>query len=1218
MSRKNIEELFGHNHMDVRNPVLEAMGLKTQKLPTAGFDHTSGPDSGVASTGAPPAPKLSREERIERNRKTFGTEYSDDLGRRQELLKQIDELPADLKTMFGDEVFAGDLPTSIHAVEQCMRACERYKAFAQSDPVTARKLHDLPFHIRKAIVDPILGRTREAPDKLIKQNVDLADNYAKTAEAHPDLIATLFSLDPKVLQMFDKFFEKGPPDAATVSSLRGVADCLHQVSPDSRTNIKELLSEMHPDCVRLIGDAAAAGKLTGADLEKLLGNHAAKKALTGLQEESLAILQTASKDGRLTADRILSLAETRNGLDTVIAIEKELKQGTLKRTPDCLKELYSLDNAHFEAFAPLVRNSSLSEADLKPLLVLATSPNPQVRQAAAELARIGKITEPVSQKMIEMVQSGDPAKIKAVVDLTRCRISDPDVMAKILALPPDVQSAIAQAKTAANDSRTGKNYTDAEFARLVMLDAPPALLDAVRKVIGSTDDRIVLIDRLESLAEMKAKYIDSGLLPPEAVVKMVTSPHASHGSIQKILDSQLGKGQGERLSQDKLKQLVDLATNDEISTNTLELLSRLHTKNAIDSATLGRLLDLPPADRKNVDLLLSNPDEAFEVLGKKGPEHAKSSVGRIVDADMKTLVEGLTATGADRKKIETAANKIRENLTRIIEELWPSVKFDFQGVDRKTLSDDMKNIYDFAEAMSKGDYDKAFLIANKLPAGADIRVSDTDKGPEADKRDSHEFKVERHNVTLADLQNPSKLMDLIDRMYTADAKREVTGSESKKARMVVPIVEIESGIRVSLFDPTRVIDANGNTVRPTTPAEHALVLSLQSTPAGRALRARMAMIAFEENLVHSHQGKSGGVSKITQEFADSPEFKRLEKYWREKAPDIADDMIDLALREIDVAASLIQSGTSPQAVEKILGNLHLKGEREFFYDFLKNRSKKVDGDGTKPAKPPGDAPKPPKGDAPKPSGDSNRPAADAIKPGDTTKAGPPSPKAREQSNNFVTKHEVNEPLHDGFTNAGTGRPISADGSFSGPRAATIVDRSKDPVLRRTMDDAKEYMKDFSHLPPEQQVKKLAEFVQQKMTAAVEGVDPAIRQSTLDAMYSTLMSDNAGKGLLLGHFIKNGCGTCTQQAMLLKVLVDQMVPGAQVSLVRGNGTGGGDVINHMWVQVKFADGRTQIFDPRQGKYGIEVGTPAAASYKSGSDMPAKARRGGAGGDSLTPG
>ena len=91
------------------------------------------------------------------------------------------------------------------------------------------------------------------------------------------------------------------------------------------------------------------------------------------------------------------------------------------------------------------------------------------------------------------------------------------------------------------------------------------------------------------------------------------------------------------------------------------------------------------------------------------------------------------------------------------------------------------------------------------------------------------------------------------------------------------------------------------------------------------------MIIFEEKLIHSNQaGKM--ISPLAEQFVDSPEHKELKQRHNNDS-----DAVNEAMREIDVAAAMLEGGMSIDGVKKLFGDQHLSGERDFFYKWLEKR-----------------------------------------------------------------------------------------------------------------------------------------------------------------------------------------------------------------------------------------------------------------------------------------
>lgn len=176
--------------------------------------------------------------------------------------------------------------------------------------------------------------------------------------------------------------------------------------------------------------------------------------------------------------------------------------------------------------------------------------------------------------------------------------------------------------------------------------------------------------------------------------------------------------------------------------------------------------------------------------------------------------------------------------------------------------------------------------------------------------------------------------------------------------------------------------------------------------------------------------------------------------------------------------------------------------------------------------------------------------------------------ALEASNNYASENSLSQRIPDGFRTAGRNHVFESNGSFKpADRAATVVDRTKDTKLNEVIADAKER---FAALPPEERAKALAKYVHDLIAP------PGTAGPEQEQAYRALMKEHAGKSLLLSEFL--GKGSCTQEALLLKVLADEL--GLKSQLVRGNnGT-------HAWTTFDFATGERKIFDSRAGILGVD--------------------------------
>ncbi len=190
----------------------------------------------------------------------------------------------------------------------------------------------------------------------------------------------------------------------------------------------------------------------------------------------------------------------------------------------------------------------------------------------------------------------------------------------------------------------------------------------------------------------------------------------------------------------------------------------------------------------------------------------------------------------------------------------------------------------------------------------------------------------------------------------------------------------------------------------------------------------------------------------------------------------------------------------------------------------------------------------------------------------------PSRQAINQSNEYARNHEFSGKLKDGFANAGQHKFVNRKGEFnSRTRPATVVDRANDPVLRFVIEEARTK---FGDLAPKERAEALTKYAKELLTPESMRNN---NEKPLDNWYSMFNHEQRGNRVLLGEFIRQGKGVCSQQALLLKVLCDEL--DLPATLVRGNGGGGRDNLNHAWTLIDIGAG-PRVYDPRQRIYGAD--------------------------------
>ena len=163
---------------------------------------------------------------------------------------------------------------------------------------------------------------------------------------------------------------------------------------------------------------------------------------------------------------------------------------------------------------------------------------------------------------------------------------------------------------------------------------------------------------------------------------------------------------------------------------------------------------------------------------------------------------------------------------------------------------------------------------------------------------------------------------------------------------------------------------------------------------------------------------------------------------------------------------------------------------------------------------------------------------------------------------------------DGYVDGGRRMIIGKNAVVASSREILVIDRSKDPVLRRQLAYAKD--PELLKLPTAERAKKLAQYVDRILSPGGN------REEAVRAV-EEFTEEYANRPVLFGE-MEEACqsGVCRHRALLFKMLCDDA--GLKSALVRGNyhsprGSGG-----HAWNELILDDGSRVIVDvmnPRPG-------------------------------------
>ncbi len=411
-----------------------------------------------------------------------------------------------------------------------------------------------------------------------------------------------------------------------------------------------------------------------------------------------------------------------------------------------------------------------------------------------------------------------------------------------------------------------------------------------------------LIERIQPLTE----YMNRGVIN-EPTFRLLSQSHPSDVLINDLIKSQAGKPPGERIQPQTLQQFVEMCRNGDIEPTSAAAYRRAMDAGTVNDKSLRELLNQAHASRKACEQVLQQDPKTFADLLQKG----------------------------DLQKLVDIGNSLPDAAHNVFPEMFPE-SGKFRDTNRSGGSDTSeagREISKFMELMDQGDYAAALHFWNDKLVTPDQK-QDTSHLPEV------QWTKNPNPIALADLNDPAKLQQLL-KFMNGQGKAQDNVMRDHSVQKVIkapdPMIALPDGKVFSLRSSSEILENGG--WRKTTPEEKALIDSIQRSPSGKAILGKTAMIVMEE-WGHCQQGKTGGISPLTEDFSKSPQYKDLRSFWKDRVPpDQLDITVNEAMREIDIAAALIDAGMSPKAVKQILGDQHLAGERQYFYDFLEKRSR---------------------------------------------------------------------------------------------------------------------------------------------------------------------------------------------------------------------------------------------------------------------------------------
>jgi hypothetical protein len=367
------------------------------------------------------------------------------------------------------------------------------------------------------------------------------------------------------------------------------------------------------------------------------------------------------------------------------------------------------------------------------------------------------------------------------------------------------------------------------------------------------------------------------------------------------------------LSRPTIEGLIASSRDGSISVSDFESIRVALTDGTMSESALKGILSQPAAVRSQLTQQFGQLWQLREATHDSALQQPLvTRTKTFIESENKKFIEQfvneLASHSGNPNTLNMAADRISGFQRTSLSQLEPALVRTSPMVLRDAIGGASAEVRAFADAMARGDLSEAIRLGM-----ADITGL------------SNEFTTVK--IAFDDLNNPERVAAVIEKMDKIGFARgyEGRGESGSIADLARPVVTLPNGKPVDLSGPTIKL-AEGD---PTAQDQRFIEL-LENNPTVRVLRGRVALTAYEERLIHSHQGVGGAQSSLVKDmFTQSEEYTAMQNHYRNRSAKMQE-----AMREIDVAARLVESGMSLTEVRELMGSRHLHAERDFFYNWF--------------------------------------------------------------------------------------------------------------------------------------------------------------------------------------------------------------------------------------------------------------------------------------------
>ncbi len=620
LSRQNIYELFGHNHTDVRTPIVDTY--------------------------------LSPAVRLQNNLTQFRDAPGSDQATRRSLLDSFNAIPdAAVRDSFVEQVFSGTRVPPLESVQAALAAANNLLALRTRNPALAGQILALPGDIRRSVIDPYLARPTLPNDTVFTRRLAMAEAYRAAQTSHPEVMRNVLSLHPDIQQnIVEPFFSNRTPTAQEIALVGDLAGRLSTLTSETARQFADRFASAFPNLsaqvnvMTMIRDR----RITVEGLATVIAEPAVQTTLSEMSNVDRERTMNALRDGQVSYSTLSQILANPASTTTFRQLQEAVADG--RRPGALLRQLFELPNAVWQELLPRFHGNSPSNEHLARLVTFfadpansqrfANIPNQQARSlfvdATLQIARNRDLApdraNSMVARMLENIAAQTDPQLAAENAFHHSRLAmagDAELHWNLLNIENQVLRTGLVREASQGVGRDGNSVTSARVAEIVAAHRSSRemarVIESLLSSQGPPTERLSLIEtvRAQELTSNELSNLDralrSGALEPDMVSNIVQAQGSARATLLECAGS--GAIRDGRL-------LTEVANHSDVGA----LAHALQTGN-LDATQLARLINLEssnPLQAEHIRALLranardatAHPIRAHEISALVGDVEA--------------------------------------------------------------------------------------------------------------------------------------------------------------------------------------------------------------------------------------------------------------------------------------------------------------------------------------------------------------------------------------------------------------------------------------------------------------------------------------------------------------------------------------------------------------------------------------------------------------------